>query len=312
MTAVLTITLSPSVDAWTTTERLVPQAKLRCTMPLHHPGGGGINVARVLHRMGTDVLALHVASGPTGVALASLLEQEHLPVLPVAGDGDTRRAWTVAETGTGREYRFVPPGPALPASALAAIASHLAAMQPPPRMVVLSGSLPAEGDADLYARLAQSARSRGCQVALDASGPSLARALESGVDLVKPSLQELRELTGAMLTTMQERIAACRSLIARGNASIVALTLGDHGAVIVTAEAALHAPPVEVRVAGTVGAGDSFLAGLVHDIVRGRELHEALRTASAAATATVLRTGTSLCDAADVERLRPLVRVSPI
>lgn len=312
MAAVLTITLSPSVDTWTSTERLIPQAKLRCTMPLLHPGGGGINVARVLHRLGTDVLALHVASGPTGIALAGLLEEEHLPVLEVPGAGDTRRAWTVAETDTGGEYRFVPPGPALPPTVIEAIAKHLATLQPAPAMVVLSGSLPFGSDADLYADLARSTRRRGCKVALDASGKALARALDAGVDVVKPSLQELRDITGAALATTHERVAACRSLLARGCASVVALTLGNQGAVLVTQEVALHALAPEVRVAGTVGAGDSFLAGLVHEMGRGRAMDEALRTAAAAATATVMRTGTSLCDAPDVERLRSLIRVVPL
>ena len=309
MATVLTVTLGPSVDTWTTTERLVPQAKLRCTAPVHHPGGGGINVARVLHRLGTDVLALHVASGPTGSALASLLAQEHLPVLAVAGSGETRRAWTVAESSTGKEYRFVPPGPALPASAIAAVTGHLADMRPAPSMVVLSGSLPAGCDTGLYARLAAVARDRGCRVALDASGPALAEALACGVDLVKSSLQELRELVQAPLATMQDCVAACRSLLARGSASTVALTLGGQGAVLVTRDMALHAPAVDVAVAGTVGAGDSFLAGLVHEMLRGRAMDEALRTAAACAAATVLHTGTSLCDVGDVERLRPRVRV---
>ncbi|WP_427914970.1 1-phosphofructokinase family hexose kinase [Ramlibacter sp. MMS24-I3-19] len=312
MAAVLTITLGPSVDTWTTTPRLVPEAKLRCTPPLHQPGGGGINVARVLHRLGTDVLALHVASGPTGTALAALLDHEQLPVLAVAGAGDTRRAWAVAETDTGREYRFVPPAPALPPSAIEAITAHVATVQPAPRYVVLSGSLPTDCETDFHARLAHSARSRGCIVALDGSGPALAAALESGVDVVKPSLHEMRELTGAQLDTLQERVAACRSLVASGRAGMVALTLGSQGAVLVTNEVALHAPALQVRAAGTVGAGDSFLAGLVHEMANGRGMHEALRTATAAGAATVLHNGTSLCDAGDVERLRPQVQVQSL
>ena len=312
MATVLTITLNPSVDAWTTTERLVPQAKLRCSEPLQHPGGGGINVARVLHRLGTDVLALHVAGGPTGAALAALLADEQLPVLPVAGAGDTRRAWTVVETCSGREYRFVPPGPPLPAAAIPTVMQLLHEIQPAPAVVVLSGSLPAGCDDDLYGRLAQAARQRGSAVALDASGPVLARALDAGVHLVKPSLGELRELTGAALGSTPERVAACRSLLARRSTDMVALTLGAEGALLVTAELALHAPALQVQVAGTVGAGDSFLAGLVHDMARGRDLHDALRTAAAAAAATVLRTGTSLCEAADVERLRARVRVESV
>lgn len=309
MAAVLTVTLNPSVDAWTTTERLVPQAKLRCSEPLQHPGGGGINVARVLHRLGTDVLALHVAAGPTGAALAALLAAEHLPVLPVDGAGDTRRAWTVVETSTRREYRFVPPGPVLPAAAARTVMAHITKLDPAPAVVVLSGSLPAGCDDDFYARLARCAQARGSAVALDASGPVLERALAAGVHLVKPSLHELRELTGEALGSLPEQVAACRSLLARGSAAMVALTLGADGALLVAGDVALHAPALQVQVAGTVGAGDSFLAGLVHEMVRGRGLHDALRTAAAAAAATVSHTGTSLCDAADVDRLRPLVQV---
>lgn len=312
MAAVLTVTLNPSLDTWTTTERLVPQAKLRCTTPLEHPGGGGINVARVLHRLGTDVLALQVASGPTGAALTQLLAGEHLPVLRVDGAGDTRRAWTVVETSSGREYRFVPPGPTVPAGVIEAVLAHLEAIQPVPAMVVLSGSLPAGCDDDLYARLARTAQRRGSRVVLDAGGPALAHALRAGVELVKPSLQELRELTGAALGSMPEQVAACRALVADGSARIVALTLGARGAVLVTSGLALHATAVQVHIAGTIGAGDSFLAGLVHEIGRGRGLHEGLRTAAAAAAATVSRAGTALCDAAEVERLRALVQVVPL
>lgn len=310
MAGLLTVTLNPSVDAWTTTERLVPQAKLRCSEPLQHPGGGGINVARVLHRLGSDVLALHVAAGPTGAALAALLAEEQLPVLPVAGSGDTRRAWTVLESCSGREYRFVPPGPRLAPAALAAVEDHLARLAPAPAVMVLSGSLPAGCDDDLYARLARCAQSRGSAVAVDASGPVLARSLEAGVDLVKPSLQELRELTGAPLVSVAEQVAACRALVDGGQAATVALTLGADGALLVTREVALHASAVRVPLVSTVGAGDSFLAGLLHETVRGRGPHEALRTAAAAAAATVSRAGTSLCEAAQVERLRAQVTVA--
>ena len=70
--AVLTVTLNPSIDVSTTTETLTPEHKLRCADVRREPGGGGINVARVLKRLGADCHALY----PAGGVLGRLLERE--------------------------------------------------------------------------------------------------------------------------------------------------------------------------------------------------------------------------------------------
>src|SRR5690606_5724797 len=63
MPAFVTLTLNPALDLSTTTERLQPTHKLRCTDAQRFAGGGGINVARVLHRLGADVQAWALAGG---------------------------------------------------------------------------------------------------------------------------------------------------------------------------------------------------------------------------------------------------------
>ncbi len=49
---VLAITANPALDVSAVTQHIRPTSKLRCDQVERHPGGGGINVARVLHRFG--------------------------------------------------------------------------------------------------------------------------------------------------------------------------------------------------------------------------------------------------------------------
>jgi 6-phosphofructokinase 2 len=209
----------------------------------------------------------------------------------------------VHEISSGNDFRFVLPGPTLSAPEWQACLADVGAREPPPAWVVVSGSLPPGAPDDLYAQLARLVRARGSRMVLDASGPALAAGLAEGVHLVKPSLRELRELTGRPLETTAQQREAAQHLIAQGQAEIVALSLGADGALLVTARQALRARALPVQVASTIGAGDSFVGGLVWALARGQGLDDAFRQAMAASAAALLMPGTALCQPADVQRL---------
>jgi 6-phosphofructokinase 2 len=312
MIRILTVTPNPALDLSTTTETVRDTSKLRCTVARFDPGGGGINVARVIHRLGGDCLALYPAGGAPGQRLRSLLAEEGVASHCVDIAGETRESFSVRERSTGRDFRFVLPGPELAPTEWQACLDAVATHARPGGFVVTSGSLPPGAPADFHARVAQRARAGRCRVAVDASGLSLAEALKAGVDLVKPSLRELRELTGLPLATEPERLAAARALVRDGRAGIVALSLGAEGALLVGAGTELRAPSVPVQVATTVGAGDSFLAGLVFAMARGESLQEAFRMGMAASAAALLGLGTTLCRASDALRLREAVTIERI
>lgn len=174
---------------------------------------------------------------------------------------------------------------------------------PAPRYLVLSGSLPLGVPVPAYADLTRLANARGTRVVLDTSGAPLALALEAGVYLVKPSLGELAELAGGPLADEAGQVAAARRIVADGRAGIVALTLGERGALLISSEGTRRVRALPVSVSSAIGAGDSFLAGLIVALRRGERLSEAARLAQAAASATLLTSGTALCDAQDVKRL---------
>ena len=135
------------------------------------------------------------------------------------------------------------------------------------------------------------------------SGPALAAALQAGVYLVKPSLRELQDLTGHPLTEPADQLAACRQLIRSGQAQVVALTLGADGALLVSAEQAWRAQALRVPVASTIGAGDSFVGGMVWSLANSDAPEVAFRWGMAAGAASLLMPGTALCQASDVQRL---------
>ena len=308
----VTFTPNPALDVSASVDRLVDAHKLRCEAPQVHPGGGGINVARVLHRLGADVQAIFPAGGATGERLHRLLQSEGVPDRLLAIEGETRESFTVHEGQTGHEYRFVLPGPALSPSEWEAALTCLRQLSPAPAWVISSGSLPPGVPTDGHGQIARVAQALGARMVVDSAGPTLAAALQAGVWLIKPSLRELSELSGAPLTSSAAQQAAARQLIERGQTHMVALSLGAEGAMLITAEQCLQAKALRVPVTSSVGAGDSFLAALVWALDGGQDLSDALAVAMAAGASAVMASGTALCQPEDIERLRKQVRVRQV
>jgi 6-phosphofructokinase 2 len=306
---IATLTMNPAIDVSTSVERIAPFHKLRCALAHRDPGGGGINVARVLKRFGADVLAVYVAGGSTGDLLEKLMHREGIGDLVLRMPDETREDFTVNETSSGKQFRFVMPGPELGEACQNAVIAALAALDPKPGMLVASGSLPPGVPPAFLRRVGATARQIGARLVVDTSGDALRAAVSERPFLVKPNLGELRALTGIALDDEAARLAAARKLVADGGAEMVALTLGEEGALLVSKDLALRAKAPPVEVASTVGAGDSFLGALVWGLASDEAPERAFARAVAAGSAALLAPGTGLCRPGDVERLLPQVKV---
>ena len=303
MHEIVTLTMNPAVDVSISTDRVVPEHKLRCSAPRLEPGGGGINVARAIRELGGEALALYLAGGAMGTLLRELVDAAGLEHEPIPVRGRTRQNLTVSETGTDCQYRFVVPGPALETEEWRHPLELLARMTPPPRYVVASGSLPPGVPDDFYALLASAARAAGARMILDTSGPPLRRGIEGKVYLAKPNLRELGQLADTELYDENTVERAARSLVEAERAQIVVVSLGAAGVLLVTAELTerIRAPVVPIR--SKVGAGDSTVAGIVLALSRGEDPRRAAYWGVAAGAAAVMTPGTELCRREDVERL---------
>jgi 6-phosphofructokinase 2 len=307
-----TVTMNPAIDVSTSTEHVAHTHKTRCAMPQRHLGGGGINVSRVIQRLGGDCCAWLPVGGQNGKLLQQMLIEESVISYCFEVAGETRENFSVYETSTGKDFRFVMPGNDLLPSESDACLAYLSALTNPAKYLIASGSLPGGVSNDFYAKLARLARKNGSLMVLDTSGSALHLALTEGLFLIKPSLRELQELTGNTLTDTASRIQAARQIIKRGQVQIVALSLGEDGALLVTADKAFMAGGLRVKVSSTVGAGDSFLGGFLWCLNKHANLELALRYATAAGAAALLSAGTSLCRAVDVERLQREVIITSL
>jgi 6-phosphofructokinase 2 len=303
--AVLTVTPNPTIDVGLTVEYLVPDHKLRATDHRRDPGGGGVNVARVLKRFGVDARAWIAAGGPTGDELASLLEQEGItPVVHRTGAA-TRENLAVTDAKRSEQYRIVLPGAQIdPTGMVDAVVGLAGAVD----LVVLSGSLPPGAPDDLYRAVCDALGDT--TTVVDTKGAPLARVVEGRADVVKPSRRELASLVEWTPADGDEIVLAARKALERGEVGALAISLGGDGAVLVqrSGEITWYEPPA-VEVVSTVGSGDSMVAGIAAGLARGSALVDAVADGVAAGAAAVVTPGTELCRPEDVQRLRPQVAV---
>jgi len=305
-----TLTVNPAVDVSTAAARVEPEVKLRCERPQLDPGGGGINVARVLKRLGADCVAYYAAGGHTGRLLGDLLDGEglHRRVIEIAGS--TREDVTVGDRASGRQYRFVMPGPRLSEAEWTRCLLEPLEGEPRPGFIVASGSVPEGVPTDFYARLARAARGAGIRMVLDTSGAAL-RAATAPVHLLKLNRREAAELTGRPASDAAQLGGASQELVRAGRAEAIVVSLGAEGALLATAADVERLAAPLVPVASRIGAGDSMVAGIVLGQARGWSLRDSVLLGLAAGSATVMAHGTNLGQARDVERLFDELRSKP-
>ncbi len=301
---VLTLTLNPALDMATDVPRLIADEKLRCSEPRLDPGGGGINVARAIHALGGEALALVALGGLTGDRLSELLRGAGIAFLGITGPGETRQSLTVTEDETGRQYRFMLPGPAWGEADQARVFQLLRAAGKSGAFAVISGSQPPGVPVDFPARLA--AAMAGMEVVLDTSGKALHEAVDHpipGLRLLRMDGEEAEALAGRKLLTREQTADFAQGLVRAGVARQVIVARGADGSVLAEADLRWHAAAPRVDVVSKVGAGDSFVGAFILALARGGGSEAALKAGVCAAAAAVMTEATDLCRREDVERL---------
>jgi 6-phosphofructokinase 2 len=307
----ITLTLNPALDLAADADWVVPTHKIR----MHHehadPGGGGVNVARVVHELGGDVLAIIAAGGASGRVLEEMLDEAGVKRRSVLIKGRTRVSLNVLDGKSGLEYRFVPEGPTLSDDEFRDVLAAVEAVQG--EWLIASGSLPHGVPDNAYAQVARIAARKGQRFVLDTSGVALQAALDQGgLELVKPSLGELEHLVGRPLHDPADQDAEAMALVRRGAARLVACTLGHDGALLATPDGVIRMAAMDVPMKSSVGAGDAFLAAAILALARGASPSHALAWGTAAGAAAIACAGTARLRRADVEaRYRQITLATP-
>jgi len=302
MNSIATLTMNPTIDVSYDVAKVRHTHKMRTDNEWYAPGGGGINVARVFVRLGGMARCFYLSGGATGPALDGLIDLHQLVRTRIAIAEPTRVASAVLEHDTGKEYRFTPQGPHVAEHEWRECLDRLA--EADCATMVLSGSLPPGVPDDFYARVIRLMHERGIAVVLDSSGEALRAGVEEGgLLLLKPSQGELEGLVGAKLESVTAIERAAMAIVEAGKARLVAVTMGHEGAILARREGAAFVPALDIEARSAVGAGDSFVAAMVHALANGRTEIDAFRFGVAAGSAAVLHPGTKLAQPADISRL---------
>lgn len=309
MKTIATLTMNPTIDVSYDVGKVRHTHKMRTDNEHYAPGGGGINVARVFVRLGGNARSYYLSGGATGPALDGLIDLHQLVRTRIEIKGPTRIAADILEHETGKEFRFTPAGPHVSEAEWTHCLDVLA--EADCDVLVMSGSLPPGVPTDFYARVTRLLRPKGIDLVLDSSGAALAAGLEQGeLLLVKPSHGELAQYAGRTLDTHEAIGKAAMEIVEAGKAKLVAVTMGHEGALLAHEGGTKFLPALKIEAASAVGAGDSFVAAMVHALCRGDDDLTAFRIGLAAGSAAVLRAGTDLARPADIERL--LAKVEPV
>lgn len=302
MKPIVTLSINPSIDGASETEIVRPIRKMRTTNERYDPGGGGINVARVIQELGGRLTAVYIAGGVTGSVLERLVTDCGIDGRRINSAGHTRISHVVFERSTGKEYRFVPEGPQVSEPEWRSSLDQLETLDCD--YLVASGSLARGVPTDFYVRVGEIARRKNARFVLDTSGPALRQTLAAGgVHLVKPSRGEFEELLGEKLPDRKALKNAALSFVRSTDVELLVVSMGREGALLAHSEGVEWQEPLDVPVRSAVGAGDSFVAAMTLGLAQGMPRSKAFMFGAAAGTAAVLTPGTEMSRRSDVERI---------
>jgi tagatose 6-phosphate kinase len=302
------------------------------------PGGKGVNVARTLLTLGSEVLVIGLAGGPTGKALTAGLAEGGIPseLTPIAGE--TRRTFAVRDETRQTVAMFNEPGPQVRASEFGEFLIIFKRLITGCDSIVLSGSLPPGLPPDTYATLISTAgaarptpanpsspssnishigRRSGVPVVLDGHGEALRLGAAAGPAVVKPNLAELEDLAGGPLSlagegTGRPTVAVAAAELRASGAGSVVVSLGPAGLYADTPAGRWRAVSPPVDAANPTGAGDAVTTGLTIGLVRGQPWPDRLRDAVALGAAAVLTPVAGEFRPDDYRRIRTGVMITEV
>ncbi|WP_286219268.1 1-phosphofructokinase family hexose kinase [Paraoerskovia sediminicola] len=303
---ILTVALSPSLDVTYVVDAL---SGIQRPLDVRRAAGGkALNAARAAATMGASVAAVAVLAGPTGAEVAAGARSAGVELTEVPGVVATRTCISILARDTGDLTEIYEEPTPVPRQAFETVLHELAsAADRGTGWCMISGGLPTSLGTDALARVLERLRAVGVRAAVDSHGPALAAAMSQRPDLVKVNRSEAAELLG--VDADGDLLAMVRGLVALTD-GVVVVTDGVDGAVAAAGGEAYRASLRGPIGSFPVGSGDTFLGGLVTGLDRGESLPDALRRATAFATANALVPGTAAFDVSTAEELMREVEIT--
>ena len=296
---IYTVTFNPALDYVVFLDNLKLGDVNRSTRESIFYGGKGINVSTILNTLGLETTALGFVAGFTGKAIEDGLVAQgihdhrfgvgfrpggdfiHLP------EGNSRINVKVKH---GDETEINGQGPVITEEAINELFAKLDTLTKED-ILVLAGSIPNTLPEDIYEKILASLESKGIRIVVDATKDLLLNVLKYHPFLIKPNNHELGEMFGIVCKTDEDIVHYAKKLQEKGAVNVLISMAGD-GAILITEDGQnIKMGTPKGKVVNSVGAGDSMVAGFITGYIRGGNYEEALKSGTAAGSATAFSEG---------------------
>jgi 1-phosphofructokinase family hexose kinase len=306
---ILTVTLNAALDRILTVPNFQLGHRHRASEGVAIAGGRGVSIARALKRLDVPVVATGLAGGRTGGRILEELRSEGILHDFVPVEAESHTATTVVDPTGNTFTEIYEQDPEIAAAELELMVEKLNYLARAADWVVFAGSLPRRVDESFYATAVRDLNRRGVRTVLDVEGEPLRLGVEAEPFLVSPNVREAEALVGQEFHDEADFAQALDDIAELGARNV--LITHEAGCFALFREERerrrfrVRAP--ELEVVSPVGSADVLLAGFIAALAGGRPLEEALRSAVAAAAASMLAVGAGRFEPREAGRLLPSV-----
>lgn len=308
---IVTVTMNPAIDKTVEIDTLQHGGLNRIKRVEYDAGGKGINVSKTIRELGGNTVATGFLGGNNGRTIANVLKEKEIDCDFIWVDGETRTNTKVFEEN-GALTELNEPGPTISEAQIEELMKKLEGYAGEETLFVLSGSIPAGVDKDIYARIIRLVHNKGSRVFLDADGELFRKALSAGPDIIKPNRVELEEYAGMDYRASEEELLKIARRFAEEGIGTIAVSMGQSGAMFVIGDTQVRCPALSVKAHSTVGAGDAMVAALSYAWDKKLPVEEMIRLGMAVSAGAVTTIGTKPPTKELVETLKEQVMIERI
>jgi 1-phosphofructokinase len=288
---IITVTMNPAIDKTADLDRLERGGLNRLKNVIVDAGGKGINVSKTIKELGGETIATGFVGGSGGVLIKKVLLEQGIQSDFIEIKNEIRTNLKVVEAD-GYVTELNEPGPYVTEEELELLTAKLLRYANEDTLFVLAGSIPNGINKSVYKTLTQKLKEKGAKVFIDADGELFINSLEASPDFIKPNRHELEEYFHMDYRVDEDELVTMGERLLDKGIRMVAISLGQMGALFITKEKVLRCPGLKVEAHSTVGAGDAMVAALSYGLNQGLALEECAKLGLATSAGAVTTKGT--------------------
>ena len=274
---IYTVTFNPSLDYVIQVEDLQLGKLNRTKQEALYPGGKGINVARVLHNLGIDSVALGFICGFTGLYIQDTLTKLGVKnqFIDISDVFESSMSRINIKVKSGLETEINGQGPIITNRNQEKLLEQLSELTKED-MLVLAGSIPSSMPVSTYEDIMKMLHTKEVPVVVDAEGSLLMNTLKYHPFLIKPNHVELSQIFGVEVKSQDTMIDCAKKLQTQGARNVLVSMAGEGALLLCDDGTIYYSEAPKGMVVNSVGAGDSMVAGFLAGYLQSQSYQEAL------------------------------------